>query len=91
MLNHQPVEVSGQEQCCFYKAATVAYLLTALTCITIWIPWAATTEAVTQRMRKWMDMDGHDANLQPTSTLCLYNIKHHTIMANESCVYLHYH
>lgn len=38
--------VTGEEkeQCCFYKAATVAYLLTALTCITIWIPWAATTE-----------------------------------------------
>ena len=34
-----------QEQCCFYKAATVAFIFTGFICIAIWIPWAATTEA----------------------------------------------
>ncbi|CAK9030484.1 Elongation factor G-2 [Durusdinium trenchii] len=38
--------VTGEEkeQCCFYKAATFGFLLTAFTCIALWIPWAATTQ-----------------------------------------------
>ena len=36
-----------KEQCCFYKAATFGFLLTAFTCIALWIPWAATTQAGT--------------------------------------------
>ncbi|CAJ1376820.1 unnamed protein product [Effrenium voratum] len=38
--------VTGEEkeQCLFYRAATLAFVVTALLCIGVWIPWAATTE-----------------------------------------------